>query len=277
MTNPFRTALTAVAFGLAALLALSAPPASAQEKHTVFTESDFHWQANLKAGQTLEVIGRNGEVEASGIASGATEVAGSRSGGNLEEAYIEVVEYPEGATICAVYAKDPKPGRCHRGGVNSDEYHGLWHNERAKIRFRATVPRGVLLHAVTTNGPIHCSSMQSIVQASTTNGDIHVSTTEWVSASTTNGSVNVTMGSAQWDGQLHLTSTNGGITAELPASAQFILNASTTNGSIHTDFPITVVGDLGGMKHLSGTVGSGGRDLRLATTNGGIQIHKTAG
>ena len=30
-----------------------------------------------------------------------------------------------------------------------------------------------------------------------------------------------------------------------------------------------------GSKDLSGTVGGGGRDLRLATTNGGIEIRKS--
>src|SRR5260221_1081743 len=44
-------------------------------------------------------------------------------------------------------------------------------------------------------------------------------------------------GSAKWDGELRLTSTNGSVNVTLPASAEFSVNAATTNGGIHTDFP----------------------------------------
>jgi DUF4097 and DUF4098 domain-containing protein YvlB len=60
----------------------------------------------------------------------------------------------------------------------------------------------------------------------------------------------------------------------LPASAEFTLDAATTNGGVHTDFPITVQGSFNS-KRLSGTVGAGGRDLRVSTTNGGIKLTKS--
>jgi DUF4097 and DUF4098 domain-containing protein YvlB len=62
--------------------------------------------------------------------------------------------------------------------------------------------------------------------------------------------------------------------ASLPAAAEFKVRASTTNGGIHTDFPVTVQGTFGA-KDLSGTVGGGGRELRVATTNGGIELRKS--
>jgi DUF4097 and DUF4098 domain-containing protein YvlB len=82
------------------------------------------------------------------------------------------------------------------------------------------------------------------------------------------------MGKANWTGDLNLATTNGGINVSLPGSAAFQLHAATTNGNIHTDFPITVQGDFGS-KSISGTVNNGGRELKLATTNGGIQIRKS--
>jgi DUF4097 and DUF4098 domain-containing protein YvlB len=60
----------------------------------------------------------------------------------------------------------------------------------------------------------------------------------------------------------------------LPAAAEFSVRASTTNGGVHTDFPITVQGSFSS-KDLSGTVGGGGRELRVATTNGGIELKKS--
>jgi len=263
------------AVALALICVVAGVPARAQgEKRTVFAPEDFHWQGNLKAGQTLEVVNTNGEVAASGAAGDTARAEGRRSGYDDDhELFIEVVEYPDGATICAVYAKDRTPGRCRRGGVSSDSG-GWWHGRRAKINLEVQVPRGVRLNATTTNGKVRCLNLDSVVQAATTNGDVEVSTSEWASAKTTNGSVRVSMGNAKWSGDLELLTTNGSVHVTLPASAEFQVHAATTNGGISSDFPITVQGRFS-PKTLSGTVGGGGRELRVTTTNGGIDLKKS--
>jgi hypothetical protein len=48
-----------------------------------------------------------------------------------------------------------------------------------------------------------------------------------------------------------------------------------TQGRIRTDLPSTVQGGFISSKELSGTVGKGGRDLKVATTNGGIELKKS--
>lgn len=255
-----------------AALSMTAAGAIAQEKRTVFTERDFRWQGNLKAGQTLEVINRNGEIEARG-SSGEARVQGMRrDDGDDKELFIEVVEYSDGVTICAVYAKDKTPGRCHRGGVHSES--SGWHGHHAKLNFDVQLPNGIRFKALTTNGGVHCRDLNSVVEAATTNGNVDVSTSEWASAKTTNGGVHVSMGKANWTGDLELATTNGSIDVTLPASAEFEVNAATTNGAIHTDFPITVQGSFSS-KELSGKVGSAGRYLKVATTNGGIDLRKS--
>src|SRR5580698_7763770 len=111
------------------------------EKRTVFAEGDFHWQGNLKAGQTLEVINRNGEIGASKASGDAGRVEGMRKGSDDDrELFIEVVEYADGVTFCAVYAKDKTPGRCHRGGVSSESSNNWWRGHHAKINFDVQVP-----------------------------------------------------------------------------------------------------------------------------------------
>jgi hypothetical protein len=263
------------ALGVALIFLLAGVPAQAQgEKRSVFAPDDFHWQAALKAGQTLEVINTNGEIGANRASGDAASVAGSRRGGG-DNLFVEVVEYTDGVTICAVYAKDKAPGHCHRGGVSSESGGwSLWHGDRAKINFDVQVPRGVRLKALTTNGSVHCTNLDSVVDAETTNGSVEVSTSEWASAKTTNGGVRVSIGNAKWSGELELLSTNGSVDVSLPASAEFQVHASTTNGGIQSDFPITVQGKFG-PKSLSGTVGGGGRELRLTTTNGGIDLKKS--
>jgi len=257
------------------LLVVSAPARGQSEKRTVYKENEFHWQGNLKPGQTLEIIGRNGGIEATGATGEAARVEGIKeSHGDANEVFVEVVEDADGVTICAVYEKDAQPGRCHHGGADSDHHGWSWHNSRTKLNFNVEVPRGVLFKAMTTNGGIRGRDLNSVVEAATTNGNVDVATSEWARARTTNGGVTVTMGSAKWSGEIELMTTNGSVHASLPASAEFKVRAATTNGGIHTDFPVTVMGNFGS-KDLSGTVGAGGRDLRLATTNGGIEIRKS--
>jgi hypothetical protein len=275
--RPFRSLAVISRCGLVGVLMLlvsGAPTWAQSEKRTIFTENDFHWQGNLKDGQTLEVINRNGEIEASGSAGDAAQVEGTKRDGDESEMFIEVVDYSDGVTICAVYAKDRTPGRCHRGGVSSESSNWNWHGHRAKIDFHVKVPRGVRLTALTTNGGVHCRDLNSVVKAATTNGNVEVSTSEWASARTTNGGVRVAMGNAKWSGELELTTTNGSVHVTLPATAEFTVKAATTNGGIHTNFPVTVQGSFSS-KDLSGTVGAGGRELRVATTNGGIELRKS--
>jgi hypothetical protein len=261
---------------VAVICLVAGVPARAQgEKRTIFAPDDFHWQGNLKAGQTLEVVNTNGEIDASPASGDAARAEGRRSGRDDDhELFIEVVEYADNVTICAVYAKDKAPGRCHRGGVSSESGNGWGHGRRAKINFEVQVPRGVRLNALTTNGRVHCLNLDSVVEAATTNGDVEVSTSEWASAKTTNGGVRVSMGNAKWSGELELMTTNGSVDVTLPASAEFQVHADTTNGRISSDFPITVQGSFG-PKTLSGTVGGGGRELKVATTNGGIELKKS--
>ena len=257
----------------AALLAGGPLQAAQGEKRTISTEGNFHWQGNLQPGQTLEVVNRNGEIEANSSPGQGASVAGlRRDDGDDKELFIEVVESQDGVIICAVYAKDKTPGRCHHGGVSSES--GGWHGHRAKLTFNVQVPRGVRFNALTTNGGIRCRDLNSVVDAATTNGNVDVSTSEWASARTTNGGVNVSMGNAKWTGELELATTNGSVDVRLPASAEFEVRAATTNGGIHTDFPVTVQGSFSS-KELSGKVGSAGRYLKVATTNGGIDLRKS--
>jgi len=47
------------------------------------------------------------------------------------------------------------------------------------------------------------------------------------------------------------------------------------NGEIFTDFPLMVTGKLG-PRRVTGTIGSGGRQLALSTVNGNIRLRKTS-
>jgi hypothetical protein len=109
--NPFLGSLSGkilAAASLAVVMLVASAPAQAQgERLTVYKENDLHWQANLKPGQTLEIIGRNGGIDASGASGDAAQVEGiKQSHGDANDVFVEVVEYADGVTICAVYEKN---------------------------------------------------------------------------------------------------------------------------------------------------------------------------
>ena len=68
---------------------------------------------------------------------------------------------------------------------------------------------------------------------------------------------------------------NGGITLDLPSDLSTEVRASTVNGDLVTDYPLTVTGRFG-PRRMRGTIGSGGggRSLNLSTVNGEIRLKK---
>ena len=59
----------------------------------------------------------------------------------------------------------------------------------------------------------------------------------------------------------------------LPGSASTRVDASNVNGSLTTDFPLTIQGKWG-PRRLSGTIGEGGRSLSLSTVNGSLELRR---
>ncbi|HSD33328.1 MAG TPA: DUF4097 family beta strand repeat-containing protein, partial [Gemmatimonadales bacterium] len=88
-----------------------------------------------------------------------------------------------------------------------------------------------------------------------------------------NGSIRATMGRADWASQAEFTTVNGGITLTMPGNLSAEVSAETVNGDLETDFPLTVTGKFG-PRRMRGTIGSGGRYLKLSTVNGSIRLRK---
>src|SRR5262249_35148041 len=109
-------------------------------------------------------------------------------------------------------------------------------------------------------------------EAYTVNGSVKLSTTGLAVASTVNGSVNVTMGRADWPNGASFKTVNGEIKLSLPSVVDANLHAETLNGTIRSDFPITTT--QVSRRRLDGTIGNGGRDLKLSTVNGSIRLLK---
>ena len=94
-----------------------------------------------------------------------------------------------------------------------------------------------------------------------------------VDAHTTNGGLEVELSGDRWKGSgLSATTTNGGVTLEIPKNYNAELETGTVNGSVQVDFPITVEGKIS--KKLEATLGDGGPRVRVRTTNGGVHLRR---
>jgi DUF4097 and DUF4098 domain-containing protein YvlB len=100
---------------------------------------------------------------------------------------------------------------------------------------------------------------------------VRLSTTGTASGGTVNGELALTMGRTDWRDGAKFSTVNGGITLRLPGFVNADVRASTLNGSIESDFPITVTGRAD-RRHIEGTIGGGGQPLTLSTVNGSVKL-----
>ena len=235
---------------------------------------DFQWHGHLAAGQTVTIRNINGDIRAEPAPGGDVEVTAEKHARRSDPDEVKIVVVPgdDGVTICAVY-----PGRFHGEENECLPGGGGRNNSRdndTQVDFTVHVPRGVKFAGRTVNGDVTADALESDVSAHSVNGNVDVATsTGYAEGSSVNGDVRARLGRTDWTGTLEFGSTNGSVTGVLPAGVAADVTASTVNGSIDTDFPLTIQGRFG-PKHLRGTIGAGGRGLKLDTVNGSIRLKR---
>lgn len=268
-------ATTAAAAAPQAIEQLSLFQSGAQTDKAVSTENEFRWSGRVEAGRAVEIKGVNGNIKAEPASGNEVEVVAQKQGkrSKVQDVQVKVVEHEGGVTICAVYpstggkdANDCRPGKDWSVNINDND---------VLVDFTVRVPQGVRLSAYTVNGEIETGLIGSNVEANTVNGSIRIAATGYAQAKTINGSINATLGNANWTGTLDFKTINGEITLNLPADTSADVRAETLNGDISTDFQMTIQGRITG-KRLTGTIGSGGRALDLKTINGSIRLRRAS-
>ena len=254
---------TTILASAVAALALAAAAGAATE--------DFHWTGKVAAGAAVEVKGVNGGIVATGAPGGDVEVTATKKGRKSDPAAvkIEVVEHAGGVTICAVYPSNGTPNECQPGQGGRMKVH----DNDVNVEFKVKVPAGVRFVGRTVNGGIQASGIAADAEAHTVNGGISLDAAGTARAETVNGGIVAHLGRADWTGALKLKTVNGGIDVVMPEGLSADVKASTVNGDIQTDFPLTVTGRISRRK-IEGTIGSGGRLLEMETVNGGIELRK---
>ncbi len=251
--------------GLAVLACTGAATAAAQD-------ANWNWKGTVAAGKSIEIKGVNGDVRATAASGSEVVVTAVKKGRKSDPASvnIEVITTGAGVTICAVY---PSTGKRANSCGAGDDGHMSTNDNDVSVSFSVQVPAGVKFAGRTVNGSVSTERLGSDADVSTVNGDVRVVAAGIVRASTVNGSVDVSMGKADWTGEVELSTVNGSIRASLPANFSAVVNGKTVNGSIESEFPLTVQGKFG-PRSIHGTIGAGGRTLDLETVNGSITLAK---
>lgn len=245
---------------------------------------EFRWTGQVNSGQAIEIKGLNGSISAEPAVSGEIEVVAVKKAhrSDVSSVSIKVVPHANGVTICAVYPSDNagQPNTCEPGngfakgsdsGRGNSSGNNNVRNNDVSVDFRVHVPAGVEFIGRTVNGEISASSLSGNVDSHTVNGSINISTTGYARAKTVNGGITAKMGSANWSDSLEFKTVNGGIDLDLPSNLSTKIEADTFNGDISSEFPLTVLGRTS-RRHISGTIGGGGRELVLKTLNGSIRL-----
>jgi Toastrack DUF4097 len=234
---------------LALLLAASAHAQVSQE---------FHRTVSLPANGRVALDNINGNAEIIGWDRNEVQIDAvkqARDQQRLDEASIEV---ETGSDYVKIHTQYP---------------HNHTNNNPASIAYTLHVPQNARLDEISlVNGSLSVQKVMGDVTAKLVNGKASVRDLRGEAfVSSVNGSIEASFTSLNNVRQIKFKSVNGSINLGLPASPNADVKASTVNGGIKSDFPLTVQGSLSSHS-LSGTLGSGGTRIELSNVNGSIHL-----
>lgn len=234
----------------------------------------FAWSGSIPEGGWLRLRNVTGSIVVAPTTERTVSVQGiARWSGRRMPVRFAQAGSPNDVVICTMYGDDGscgasyEPGKSRRSHLS---FLGLGGN--TSVQYIVRLPAGVRIDANTVSGAVRVASNGGDVLARTVNGSVSVAATRGaVNATSVNGSVKVSLDSLATPGAIHLETVNGSVEAELPAPLDATLSMETVNGSLTSEFPVAASGAAD--KHeLHGTIGAGGREVRLNTVNGSVKL-----
>jgi hypothetical protein len=246
-TNRLAGAMAATAMAL-----LMALPAAAE------VTEQFHKTVPLAANGRVAVDNINGAVEITGWNRNEVQIDAVKTASDQQKLNDMRIEVNAGSSSVEIKTRYPE----HNTNNNPGGVHYTLH-----------VPQNARIDKVNlVNGPLTLDKLGGEVEANLVNGKLQASElTGAADLATVNGSIDATYNSLTNVGKIKLSSVNGSVNLTLPQSPNADVDASVVNGSINTDFPLTVKGRFVG-KSMSGTLGSGGVHIELHNVNGSIHL-----
>jgi hypothetical protein len=221
----------------------------------------MRWAGHVPAGRVIEVRALSGQIHATAATGDSAEIEAKpvRWSG---EAPPRVVFTEDAHGIVARVETEDRRGCDHYGERRDDV-----------VDFDVRVPAGVRFVAHSVSGSVESDGVAGPVEAHTVDGSIRLASATAARARTVNGSITATFRAADLESDTELDTVNGQVQVTLPAAANADLSASTLNGEVRIAFPLAGSTEP---RRARGTIGRGGRELRLRTVNGSIDVARGA-
>jgi DUF4097 and DUF4098 domain-containing protein YvlB len=225
----------------------------------------MHWSGQIAAGKSMEVRTISGTIHVTAATGNVGEIeAKVHDGGDPGAGPIVRFTEDEHGVVARV--------ETHDHGCECDHDHDHDHERHdATVDFDVRVPAGVRLLARSVHGGIDVDGVTGPIDVHTVDGGIAIRSAASARARTVNGSVTASFNKPDLDSDCELETVNGPVQVTLPAAANAELVACTLNGEIHVGFPFTGSNDR---RSTHGSIGHGGRELRLRTINGTIEVSR---
>lgn len=267
---------TRAGFGLLCVLLLSA--AFAPRAHA----TEYHKSYAVNGRASVRVLASNGAVRV------------TTTDGNQVEF---IVNYDPGTWSSDGSVESRQEGAVVELRALTPAHSSWWHwsyFENVHLSIEVRMPRNADLQIDTSNGAVSLDAISGTVKVHTSNAAISASDLEGRCVlATTNGHVAASgrfrslaiwstnagvtahaLSGSRMDSGWSISTTNGGIDLSLPPDLKANLSAGTTNGGIMLQLPVAVSGEHYGSQ-LRGTLGGGGPELFVRTTNAGVRLDQS--
>jgi DUF4097 and DUF4098 domain-containing protein YvlB len=213
-------------------------------------------------------------------ATGALDVDGMQNGGISVKGWDRnetLVRYRIQTQATTQAEADSLASQVHittTGGQVRSEGPEQSRNANWNVSYEIFVPRRGDLTLHTHNGGISISDVSGRINFEALNGGVSLRRLGGsVKGETVNGGLSIELTGGNWDGEgLNVRTTNGGLSVSVPDNYSAHLETGTVNGHVAVSPAIAEVARE--TKRLSLDLGSGGQNLRIYTTNGGVSIRR---
>ena len=228
-------------------------------------EARDEWRRSypVAAGASFEIRNTNGRIRVEAGGKDAIEVVATRRVKAPTEAQAK-------ATLAEFEIDETKSGSHIKLEARNERFSFMVNRSKA-VDYTVRAPSWVNITLDSTNGEIEVIGVGGLLRAESTNGDIRATSLEGgAEVETTNGNVHLDFARLAPSG-LKSSTTNGDITVSLPRDVKASLSARVTNGNISaTDLSLTTTEQS--RRKLEASIGGGGPQVRLSTTNGEIRL-----
>lgn len=232
--------------------------ACAATLHATVTEM-FRQTYPLTADGVIQLENVNGAVEITTWDRPEVSLEAEKSAPDddyLSRIHLVISASPDRLTIKTVYEKK----------------WSLFGDTRGEVRYKLIVPAGVSLKKIdVVNSNIVVRGVRGPVELETVNGGIEATGLARTGHFTTvNGPITVRYEHLESADAVALNTVNGSCRLFVPKGAGFELDASSVNGGLSCDLPVSL--EKSSHHHLRGTVGAGGPKVTLESVNGGLDV-----